>query len=132
MGMAVMVGAVTTRYQLINDFYIMKAICVWEYLVFIGIYAASLSSAIASLVGAPRILQAVANDGIFPWKVLEYFAVADKEGNPIRGYFLSFGVAFCCNLIGALNAIAPLISQFFMLTYLLINFSCSLLPYYIV
>jgi len=92
--------------------------------VLIGIYAATLSSAIASLVGAPRILQAVANDQIFPWKWLEYFAVADKDGNPIRGYFLSFGVAFCCNLIGELNAIAPLISQFFMLTYLLINFSC--------
>ena len=124
MGMAVMVGAVTTRYQLIDDFYVMTAICVWDYLVLIGIYAASLSSAIASLVGAPRILQAVANDGIFPWRWLSFFAVADKDGNPIRGYFLSFAVAFCCNLIGALNAIAPLISQFFMLTYLLINFSC--------
>merc|ERR1719295_1112827 len=124
MGMAVMVGAVTTRYQLIDDFYVMTAICVWDYLVLIGIYAASLSSAIASLVGAPRILQAVANDAIFPWKFLEYFAVADKDGNPIRGYFLSFGVAFCCNLIGELNAIAPLISQFFMLTYLMINLAC--------
>merc|ERR1719229_530667 len=99
-------------------------ICVWEYIVLIGIYAATLSSAIASLVGAPRILLAVAEDGIFPWKFLDYFAVADKDGNPIRGYFLSFGVAFCCNLIGTLNAIAPLISQFFMLTYLLINLAC--------
>ena len=122
--MAVVGGAVTVRWQLINDFYIMKAICVWDYLIFIGIYAASLSSAIASLVGAPRILQAVANDGIFPWKALQYFAVADKDGNPIRGYFLSFAVAFCCNLIGQLNAIAPLISEFFMLTYFLINLAC--------
>ena len=124
MMMAVFVGAVTTRYELINNELVMSMICVWEYIVLIGIYAATLSSAICSLVGAPRILQAVANDQIFPWKVLEYFAVADKDGNPIRGYFLSFGVAFCCNLIGELNAIAPLISQFFMLTYLLINFSC--------
>jgi len=122
--MAVMVGAVTVRYELINNTLVMSYICVTEYLILLGIYAATLSSAIASLVGAPRILQAVARDQIFPWKILEYFAVADKDGNPIRGYFLSFGVAFCCNLIGELNAIAPLISQFFMLTYLLINLAC--------
>merc|ERR1719361_303562 len=119
-----LVGAVTVRYELLTNELVMSLICVWEYLVLIGIYAATLSSAIASLVGAPRILQAVANDEIFPWHWLRFFAVADKDGNPIRGYFLSFGVAFCCNLIGELNAIAPLISQFFMLTYLLINLAC--------
>eukprot|EP01083_Nonionella_stella_P229388 811983_1 len=122
--MAVFVGAVTIRYELINNELVMSLICVWEYIILIGIYAATLSSAIASLVGAPRILQAVANDNLFPFKCLSYFAKADKDGNPIRGYFLSFGVAFCCNLIGELNAIAPLISEFFMLTYLLINFAC--------
>jgi solute carrier family 12 sodium/potassium/chloride transporter 2 len=122
--MAVFVGAVTVRYELLANELVMSLVCVWEYIVLIGIYAATLSSAIASLVGAPRILQAVANDNLFPFKALTYFAKADKDGNPIRGYFLSFGVAFCCNLIGALNAIAPLISQFFMLTYLLINFAC--------
>ena len=122
--LAIFVGAVTVRWELINNELVMSLICVWEYIVLIGIYAATLSSAIASLVGAPRILQAVANDKLFPFKVLNYFAKSDKDGNPIRGYFLSFGVAFCCNLIGELNAIAPLISQFFMLTYLLINFAC--------
>ena len=122
--MAIFVGAVTVRYELITNDLVMSYICVWEYIVLIGIYAATLSSAIASLVGAPRVLQAVANDNLFPFKVLTYFAKSDKDGNPIRGYFLSFGVAFCCNLIGELNAIAPLISQFFMLTYLLINAAC--------
>merc|ERR1719319_1740427 len=115
MVMAVVVGAVTVRSELIGNELVMSLICVWEYIVLIGIYAATLSSAIASLVGAPRILQAVANDEIFPWQWLRFFAVADKNGNPIRGYFLTFGVAFCCNLIGELNAIAPLISQFFMI-----------------
>jgi amino acid transporter len=122
--MAIFVGAVTVRYELITNDLVMSYICVWEYIVLIGIYAATLSSAIASLVGAPRVLQAVANDNLFPFAALNYFAKSDKDGNPIRGYFLSFGVAFCCNLIGELNAIAPLISQFFMLTYLLINAAC--------
>ena len=63
--LAVFVGAVTVRYELINNELVMSLICVWNYIVLIGIYAATLSSAIASLVGAPRILQAVANDKLF-------------------------------------------------------------------
>eukprot|EP01084_Bolivina_argentea_P000479 897_1 len=122
--MAVFVGAVTVRYELLTNELVMSLICVNEYIVLIGVYAATLSSAIASLVGAPRILMAVAQDRLFPFKWLDYFAITDSSGNPIRGYFLSFGVAFACNMIGALNAIAPLISQFFMLTYLLINAAC--------
>ena len=41
-------------------------------LIFAGIYAATLSSAIASFVGAPRVLQAVAEDDLYP--VLKFFA----------------------------------------------------------
>jgi amino acid transporter len=123
--LAVFVGAVTRRSELLENAIVMSDICVWNYIVLIGIYAATLSSAIASLVGAPRILQAVASDNIFPY--IDYFAVGDKDGNPIRGYFLSFAVAVACNCIGQLNVIAPLISQFFMMTYLLINFACFFL-----
>eukprot|EP01084_Bolivina_argentea_P045711 84135_1 len=116
--MAIFVGAVTIRYELLTNELVMASICVWEYIILIGIYSATLSS------GAPRILQAVADDNLFPFKVISYFAKMNKNGEPMRGYFLSFCVAFACNLIGELNVIAPLISQFFILTYLLINFAC--------
>jgi len=122
--MAIFVGAVTVRYELLTNDLVMAYICVWEYIVIIGIYAATLSSAIASLVGAPRILQAVASDNLFPFKVVQYFGKLNKNGEPMRGYFLATVVALCCNLIGELNAVAPLISQFFMLTYLLVNVAC--------
>ncbi len=79
MAMAIFVGAVAVRYE-------------WEYIILIGIYAATLNSDIASLVNAWRMLQAAANDNLFPFKCLTYFAKADKDGNPICGYFLSFGV----------------------------------------
>ena len=42
----------------------MADVSFWGPLVLAGIYAATFSSALASLVGAPRILQAVAKDGI--------------------------------------------------------------------
>lgn len=120
------------------------------YLLSAGIYAATFSSALASLVGAPRILQSVAQDNLLPF--LSYFAKMEAssiarllkrvtscicntpivpgkedeglEKGPIRGYFLVWLIAACCVMIGELNLIAPLISMFFMLTYALVNLSC--------
>ena len=122
--MAIFVGAVASRSELINNTLVMAKICVWDYIIFMGIYAATLSSAIASLVGAPRILMAIANDNIIAIPGISYFAKTDSKGEPVRGYFLSFTVAFAFNCVGELNLIAPLISQFFIIVYLIINFAC--------
>ena len=120
--MAVVVGAVTKRAELLDNYTIMADIAVWDGIVLLGIYAATLSSGIAALVGAPRVLQAVAKDNVIP--ALGFFAKTDNHGNPIRGYFLSFAVAAGCNCIGSLNFVAPLISEFFMIAYLMLNFAC--------
>lgn len=50
----------------VYDYLIMARISIWPPMVYAGIFGATISSGIASLVGAPRILQAVAADGIFP------------------------------------------------------------------
>eukprot|EP01084_Bolivina_argentea_P078524 142503_1 len=121
--MALFVGAVANRTELVDNVLIMADICVLDYIIFIGIYAATLSSAIAVLVGAPRILMAIAEDNIIAVPGITYFAQTDASGNPVRGYFLSFAVAFAFNCIGELNLIAPLISQFFIIIYLIINFA---------
>eukprot|EP01084_Bolivina_argentea_P029632 55023_1 len=125
--LALIVGAVATQSELVENILVMADICVYEYIVLIGIYAATLSSAIASLVGAPRILMAIANDNIIRVPGLSFFAKVDKYGNPIRGYFLAATIAFGFNCVGELNLIAPLISQFFIIVYLLINFSCFIM-----
>ena len=122
--MAFFVGAVTARSELISNVLVMADVAVLDWMVLLGVYAATLSSGIAALVGAPRILQAVAQDGIIDLKVVKFFAAVDSEGNPVRGYFLSFLVAAGCNCIGELNFVAPLISQFFMIAYLMLNLSC--------
>ena len=66
----------------------------------VGIFAATLSSALTSLVSAPKVFQRVAQDKIFP--LIHFFA---KEGGrsgrePIRGYFLTFVIALGFVLIG--------------------------------
>jgi len=95
----------------------------WKPLIFAGIYAATLSSAIACMVGAPRILLSVAEDNLFP--VLQFFSVTHGPNRePIRGYLLSFAISAACIIIGDLNIVAPLITAFFMLSYALVNFAC--------
>ena len=91
--------------------------------IYAGIFAATLSSALASLVSAPKVFQALCKDKLFPF--IEYFGVGYGRGNePRRGYILAFFVAVGCCIIGDLNAIAPIISNFFLAAYCLINFSC--------
>jgi hypothetical protein len=65
----------------------------------------------------------VCTDRIFP--KLEYFGVGyGKNNEPLRGYFLTFIIACLCIAIGELNQIAPIISNFFLMSYALINYSC--------
>ena len=113
---------------LFGDYNLMTRMALWGPLVIVGIFASTISSALATLVGAPRILKAVCDDGLFP--PLEYFAKARESDNePIRGYFLTGFVAIFGILIGDLNAIAPLITNFFLATRALINFACFLASY---
>ncbi|CAH1407142.1 unnamed protein product [Nezara viridula] len=112
----------TCRYGLENDNQVMELVALWGPLIYGGCFAATLSSAIASLVGAPRVLQALAKDKLYP--SIEFFSKGYGANNdPIRGYLLVFVIAFGCILIGQLNYIAPLLSNFFLAAYALINFS---------
>jgi hypothetical protein len=90
---------------------------------YFGGFSASLSSAIASMVGAPRILQAVGKDGIYPG--VAFFAKGYTANNdPWRGYILCFFGAMGCVLIAQLNTIGVLASNFFLAAYGLMNLSC--------
>ncbi|XP_029981773.1 solute carrier family 12 member 1 [Sphaeramia orbicularis] len=67
--------------------------------------------------------QALCKDNIY--KILHFFAKGHGKNNePIRGYVLTFIISVGFILIGDLNIIAPIISNFFLASYALINFSC--------
>jgi solute carrier family 12 (sodium/potassium/chloride transporter), member 2 len=101
----------------------MKLVSAYGPILTAGIFSASLSSALASIVSAPKIFQAVCEDRIFPKS--EFFAVGyGKNNEPWRGYALTFVIALCFIIIGDLNQIAPIISNFFLMSYALINYSC--------
>lgn len=92
-------------------------------LIYCGIFAAAISSALGSLVSAPKVFQALCRDKVFPY--LSFFGHGSgPNDSPYRGYILGFAIALACCLVADLNAIAPIISNFFLAAYCLINFSC--------
>jgi len=134
--MAILCGVIARRGDvdgetgLHNNILIMEDMSLFGWLILVGIYAATFTSALASLVGAPRVLLSFSRDNLI--SCFQPFAVTAKDGcgtpgNPIRGYFVSYIIAFGCVAIGELNAVAPLITMFFMITYALINLSVFLL-----
>eukprot|EP01134_Creolimax_fragrantissima_P001336 CFRG1336T1 len=112
-----------TDYGLLFSYDVVAMVSIWSPLVYAGIFSATLSSALVSLVSAPRIFQAVCKDKLFPYTW--YFAVGRGPGDdPVRGYFLAYFIGLGFVLVGELNTIAPVLSNFFLTSYALINYSC--------
>nr|WJN00280.1 putative sodium-potassium-chloride cotransporter [Conger myriaster] len=105
-----------------NNFQVMSVVSGFGPLITAGIFSATLSSALASLVSAPKVFQALCKDNIYPG--LGMFAKGyGKNNEPLRGYILTFCIGLAFILIAELNVIAPIISNFFLASYALINFS---------
>ena len=91
-------------------------------LVVAGIWGATLSSALGSILAAPRILQATASDRI----THRFFAKGTGASNePRNALLLTFLIAETGILIGELNVIARIVSIFFITTYGFLNLSCA-------
>lgn len=99
---------------------------VWWPILAIGILISSLSSALGSLFGGSRVLQAVSRDELFPpfRGMFRFFAKGSKKGDePRRAVLVTYLIAQACVMIGSLDIIAPIISSFFLMTYALCNFT---------
>lgn len=122
LAMALMLAAARPHQLLAGGKMVVGDIARWPMLVTAGVFAATLSSALGSMMGAPRILQAFARDNIFPW--LQMLGVGSGTRNePRRATVLTFGIAQVCIASADLDTIAPLITMFFMITYGLLNFA---------
>jgi hypothetical protein len=92
-------------------------------LILAGLWAASLSSALASLVAAPRTLQALSLDGVLPRSLAGQFGSSPE---PRVALILTAVIAEATVLIGDLNLIAPVITMFFLATYGTVNLVAGL------
>jgi amino acid transporter len=121
-GAAVIFAGAADPVALVTDYNAMSRVAIFESLIFAGVIAATLSSAMASFLGAPRILQSLAADRIFPF--LNIFAEGSGTSqNPRRGVLLSGGIALATITMGNLNLIAPVVSMFFLISYGLLNYA---------
>ncbi|XP_072384865.1 bumetanide-sensitive sodium-(potassium)-chloride cotransporter isoform X1 [Diabrotica undecimpunctata] len=111
----------TCKYGLFNSYQMMQIMSSWWPLIYAGCFAATLSTALTNLLSVPRLIQALGIDRIYPGLI--FFSKGyGKHGEPYRGYILTFVVSVAFLLIAELNAIAPLISNFYLASYALINF----------
>ncbi len=120
--MAILFAGALPNNILATDYGAMKTVSAVGFLIDAGVIAATLSSAMASFMGAPRILQSLAADRIF--SVLTPFAkVSEPTGNPRRGVLLSAAIAVVTIALGQLNIIASVVSMFFLISYGLLNYA---------
>ncbi|AEH60844.1 amino acid permease-associated region [Methanosalsum zhilinae DSM 4017] len=117
--LALWLAASATNTELVSDYLIMVEKAAWGQLIIAGLLGATFSSALASLVGAPRILQALGNHKILPGS--EWFSKSSKSGEPRNAMIFTGIIVFLALLLRDLNAIAPLITLFFLITYAMIN-----------
>ena len=123
LALIVLLGGSVDRAGLISNSLIMNQVAVWPGLIMAGVFAATLSSALGSMLGAPRILQAFARDRIF--SSLRFLGHGSGMGDePRRAIILTALVSQAAILLGDLNAIAPIITMFFMVTYGTLNLAC--------
>ncbi len=121
-GAAVVFAASVPTRTLRLDYGAMGSVALFSPLISAGVLAATLSSAMASFLGAPRILQSLAKDRIF--KVLNPFAKGEgATNNPRRGVWLCLGIALGVAALGNLNLIAGVVSMFFLISYGLLNYA---------
>lgn len=123
LGLILLLAGSADRADLISNSLIMTDIAIWPVLIIAGVFAATLSSALGSMLGAPRILQAFARDRVF--KSLQFLGRGGGAGDePRRATLLTALVSQAAILLGDLDAIAPIITMFFMVTYGTLNLAC--------
>lgn len=85
----------------------------------LGLAASTFSSAVGSLMVAPRTLQALALDHSFPIPALNALLSkgAGATGEPRNASIVSLAIALVFVLMGDVNSVATIISVFFLITY---------------
>ncbi len=125
-----LIGGAQTRTELLSSSFETlgrQAIFGTDYLVIAGVFAATLSSAIGSFLGAPRVLQAVAKDQVIPF--LKPFASGTAKGDePHRALWLTLMITVAIILWAsqdtagnAFNMLASVVTMFFLYTYGMVN-----------
>ncbi|KAK7162997.1 hypothetical protein R3I93_007134 [Phoxinus phoxinus] len=94
-----------------------------SWVIVIGSFFSCCGAGLQSLTAAPRILQAIARDGIMPF--LQVFGHSKANGEPTWALLLTAAICEIGILIASLDDVAPILSMFFLMCYLFVNLACA-------
>lgn len=112
--------------DLIADPLIMRRISFWGDAIIMGVWGATLSSAVGSILGAPRVLQALARDGVLPPMMRFLGQGSGDDDAPRIGTAFTFALAAITVMLADLNIVAPILTMFFLTTYGVLNITAGL------
>ncbi|XP_046634344.1 bumetanide-sensitive sodium-(potassium)-chloride cotransporter-like isoform X2 [Daphnia pulicaria] len=108
-----------------NDYQLMTLISAYGPLNYAGCFAATLSTALASYISCPKLLQVIGDDKLYPhWMVGWMTKGYGKSNEPHLAYLFTFFLALGFILIAQLDMIALLISDLFLITFAFLNYAC--------
>ncbi|XP_072461451.1 solute carrier family 12 member 7 isoform X2 [Notamacropus eugenii] len=93
------------------------------WVIVIGSFFSTCGAGLQSLTGAPRLLQAIARDGIVPF--LQVFGHGKANGEPTWALLLTTLICEIGILIASLDSVAPILSMFFLMCYMFVNLACA-------
>uniref|UniRef100_A0A674NHZ8 Solute carrier family 12 member 9 n=1 Tax=Takifugu rubripes TaxID=31033 RepID=A0A674NHZ8_TAKRU len=126
--LCVLVACSCDRVLLQRDYSFLRDINIWHPLVTIGVYCSTLSAAMSNLIGASRILYALARDDLFG-KVLSPAKKTSHSGNPWASVLISWFLVQLVLFSGKLNTIASIVTIFFLLVYAAVDVACLALEW---
>ena len=126
MGLPILLANRANAATLIDNPLIMEQMAVWGPAILMGVWGATLSSAIGSLLGAPRVAQALARDRVLPSWLGWLGRGSGEDDEPRLGTIVTLGVVIAAVCIGELDLIAPILSMFFLTTYLVLNVAAGI------
>ncbi|MDF1698985.1 MAG: amino acid permease [Saprospiraceae bacterium] len=105
--------------ELISNYNIIIERSFWPPAMIAGVLGATFSSALASIIGSSRILFAMGENKVLPKG--GWLAYQDDLGQPRNAMIVTGILVFVTMLLRDLNAIAPLVTMFFLVTYAMLN-----------
>ncbi len=117
--LAVWLARSATPDELVNNYNVMIEKAYWGPAVVAGLLGATFSSALASVVGAARILMAMGEHKVLP--AGQWISRRTDGGEPRNALLVTAGIIVASIMLRDLNAIAPLVTMFFLVTYAMLN-----------
>ena len=119
MALAYWLARTATEEELLTNYNIIIEKAYVGPLIIAGVLGATFSSALASIVGSSRILFAMGEHQVLPYS--KFLAGQSANGQPRNAMIVTGVLIFATMLLRNINAVAPLVTLFFLVTYAMIN-----------